>query len=147
MLHVPVQKKNGLVGNCVDLTRLNENVGRELHPLLMIEHILAQLAAAKVLSYFSTNSGFYQIPLDPRSAKLTTFITPFNRYCSNRLPFGVTSGSFHVKSTPSSDFHETRYTTSMYQVISPQSFQALFLAWLLEYSLSNFTKFWSPDVA
>ena len=37
-----------------------------------------------MFSKFDTNSGLYQIPLDPRSAKLTTFITPFGRYYYNR---------------------------------------------------------------
>ena len=27
----------------------------------------------------------------PESAKLTTFIIPFGRFCFNRLPFGITS--------------------------------------------------------
>lgn len=36
-------------------------------------------------------SGFWQIPLDSESAKLTTFITQFDRYYFNRLPFGITS--------------------------------------------------------
>ncbi|XP_033182278.1 uncharacterized protein LOC117152964 [Anabas testudineus] len=37
------------------------------------------------------NKGFWQIPLDKDSAKLTTFITPFGRYYFNRLPFGISS--------------------------------------------------------
>ena len=36
-------------------------------------------------------SGFWQIPLDSECVKLTPFITPFGRYCFNRLPFGITS--------------------------------------------------------
>ena len=39
---VPVQKKNGQVHICVNLTRLNESVKRELHPLPVVEHILVQ---------------------------------------------------------------------------------------------------------
>ena len=43
---------------------------------------------AKLLS----NSGFRQIPLDEESKLLTTFVTPFGRFCFNRLPFGISSG-------------------------------------------------------
>ena len=47
------------------------------------------------------NSGFHQIPLHPDSQELTTFITPFVRYCYKRLPFGISSGPevFHWKMT------------------------------------------------
>ena len=44
------------------------------------------------LEFFSkldANSGFYQVKLDSGSAKLTTFITPFGRYCYKRLPMGI----------------------------------------------------------
>ena len=78
---VPVQKKNGQVRICVVLTQLNESVKRDLHPLptCMLEHVLAHLAGAKVFSKLDVNLGFYQIQLDPRLAKLTTFITSFDR--------------------------------------------------------------------
>ena len=35
--------------------------------------------------------GFWQIPLSPASRLLTTFITPSERYCFNKLPFGISS--------------------------------------------------------
>ena len=72
---VPVRKKNGRIWICVDLTWLNESVMKELHPLPGVEHTLAQLAGAKMLSKLDGNSGFYQIPLYTKSAKLTTSIT------------------------------------------------------------------------
>ena len=31
------------------------------------------------------------MPLSPESLPLTTFITPFGRFCFHRLPFGITS--------------------------------------------------------
>ena len=37
------------------------------------------------------NSGFWQIHLNKDSALLTTFISPFGRFCFNKLPFGITS--------------------------------------------------------
>lgn len=44
-----------------------------------------------MFSSLDAASGFWQIPLDEASQKLTTFITPFARYCFKRLPFGITS--------------------------------------------------------
>ncbi len=78
---VVVPKANGKVRICVDLTRLNESVKRERHPLPAVEQVLAQLAEGKVFSTLDANSGFWQIPLSPESALLTTFITPYGRFC------------------------------------------------------------------
>ena len=82
---------------CVDLTKLNENVLHENHPLPCVDHTLAQLAGAKIFSKPDANSGFWQIPLSPESQPLTTFITPFRRYCINSLPFGVASAPEHFQ--------------------------------------------------
>ena len=64
---------------------------RERHILPSVEQTLAQLGGATVFSKLDANSGFWQIELTKESALLTTFITPYGRYCFNRLPFGITS--------------------------------------------------------
>ena len=88
---VVVPKKNGSVRICVDLKPLNESVLREVHPIPRVDEALAQLAGASVFSKLDANCGFWQIPLSPESRLLTTFITPFGRFCFNKLPFGISS--------------------------------------------------------
>uniref|UniRef100_A0A1X7VWW3 Reverse transcriptase domain-containing protein n=1 Tax=Amphimedon queenslandica TaxID=400682 RepID=A0A1X7VWW3_AMPQE len=70
-------------------------VSQERHQLPAAEQLLAQLTRAKVFPKLDANSGFWQIPLAPESALLTTFITPFGRYYFYRLPFGITSAPEH----------------------------------------------------
>ena len=94
---VVVLKPNGKIRICVDLTKLNHSVLRERHPLPAVEQTLAQLAGAQVFSKLDANSGFWQIPLAPDSALLTTFLTPFGRYCFHRLPFGISSAPEHFQ--------------------------------------------------
>ena len=94
---VVVPKANSKVRICVDLTRLNESVKRERHPLPTVDQTLAQLAGAKVFTKLDANSGFWQIPLSPESALLTTFITPFGRFHFRRLPFGISSAPEHFQ--------------------------------------------------
>jgi len=94
---VVMPKPNKHVQICVDLTKLNENVRRERHQLPAVEQTLAQVAGARIFSKLDANSGFWQIPLSAESAPLTTFITPFGRYCFNRLPFGITSAPEHFQ--------------------------------------------------
>ena len=94
---VVVTKPNGTIRICVDLTKLNQSVCRERHPLPAVEQTLAQLAGAQVFTKLDANSGFWQIPLSHDSALLTTFLTPFGRYCFHRLPFGITSMPEHFQ--------------------------------------------------
>ena len=88
---VPVPKRSGKVRICVDLKPLNQNVLREIHPIPKVDDILAQLSGAKIFSKLDANSGFWQIPLTEKSKLLTTFVTPWGRYCFNKLPFGISS--------------------------------------------------------
>ena len=85
------------MAKCVDLTKLNESILREYHPLPLVDHTLAQLAGATSFSRLDANSGFWQIGLSPESAKLTTFITLFGKFCFNRLPFGISSAPEHFQ--------------------------------------------------
>ena len=94
---VVVPKTSGEVRICVDLTKLNESVCREIHPMPSVDHTLGQLAGAKWFSKLDANSGFWQIPLSQESSALTTFITPFGRFRFNRLPFGITSAPEHFQ--------------------------------------------------
>ena len=86
---VAVPKPNGNVRLCIDFTKLNESVRRETFPLPTTDQLLAQLDGATVFTKLDCNGGFYQIPLHPESQELTTFITPFRRYCYKHLPFGT----------------------------------------------------------
>ena len=90
---VVTPKSNGKVRFCVDLSKLNEYVKRENHPLPAVDTTLGRLAGSRVFSKLDANSGFWQIKLAWESRPLTTFITPWGRFCFNVLSFGVSSGS------------------------------------------------------
>lgn len=68
-----------------------------MHPLPKADDTLAQLAGATVFSKIDANCGFWQVPLTENSRKLTAFITPFGRFCFNRLPFGIASTPDHFQ--------------------------------------------------
>ena len=72
---------NDKVRICLDPLRLNDNIIREAYPLPSVDQILAQLSGSKVFTKLDCNSGFWQIPLTKESSLLTTFITPFGKYC------------------------------------------------------------------
>ena len=90
---VPVAKPNGKVRICTDFKRLNTAVKRERYILPTLEDIVHKLHGSTVFSKLDATAGYWQIPLDPETAKLTTFITPFGRFFYRRLPFGISSAS------------------------------------------------------
>ena len=90
---VPVAKPNGGVRLCTDFKRLNAAVKRERYVLPTLEDITYKLRGSTVFSKLDATSGYWQLPLDEETAKLTTFITPFGRFYYNRLPFGISSAS------------------------------------------------------
>ena len=96
---VPVLKPNDSVRICVDLPHLNKAVQLcEIHPLLSVDENLARLGDSKIFSKLDANSGFWQIPLDDELKFLTTFLTPFGRFCFNRLTFGIISAGLSPSS-------------------------------------------------
>ena len=78
-------------------TKLNESVRHERHQMPSVEYTLGQLSGAGIFSKLNANSGFWKVPLADESALLTTFITPFVRFCFKRLPFGIPSAPEHFQ--------------------------------------------------
>ena len=89
---VIVNKPNGDIRLCIDLTKLNAGVERELYHLESVEETLAKLGDECVhMTKVDANSGYWQVPLDEESQELTTFITPIGRFCCTRGPYGLSS--------------------------------------------------------
>ena len=82
---------------CVDLSKLNKFVRRERYPSLTPARAVTdiQQSKAKCFTVFDALKGYHQFPLDEESQKLTTFITPFDRFMYLRAPYGISSISEH----------------------------------------------------
>ena len=89
-LMVPVPKNNK-IRICVDLKRLKESFVRAKHTSPILDDVLYKMRDATVFSKLDPPSRFWKTPLDDDSSRLTTYITPFGRYCFRRFPFGITS--------------------------------------------------------
>ena len=74
---------------CLDPRDLNTAVKREHYVMPTLDDITSKLAGSKYFSILDARSGYWQIKLDERSSKLTTFNTPFGRYRFTRMPFGI----------------------------------------------------------
>ena len=86
---VPVKKAEGSVRITVDYKALNMAIKREVFPIPTLEQLTSQLHGATLFSKLDAASGFFQLPLDEESSKLTTFITPLGRKAFLQLPMGI----------------------------------------------------------
>ena len=78
---------------CVDLTKLNQIFLMEAHPLPSVKFTLGKLGGSKVFTEIDANGAFWQGKLSDDSCLLPTFITPWGRFCFNRLPYFISAGS------------------------------------------------------
>ncbi|KAG1653254.1 hypothetical protein GQR58_025728 [Nymphon striatum] len=87
-----VPKPNGKVRLVVDYKGLNKFVKRPVHPFPTIREVkMAIPPEAKWFATFDATRGYWQVPLDEDSQLLTTFLTPWGRYCYTRAPMGLSS--------------------------------------------------------
>ena len=86
-----VEKPDGSLRICLDPRHLNKAIKREHFQLPTIEDITTRMANAKWFTKLDANRGYWQIPLDEESQLLTTFNTPFGRFCYQVTPFGIKS--------------------------------------------------------
>ena len=102
---VVAEKPNGDLRVCLDPRDLNKAIKREYYQLPTFEEIASRLNGAKIFTNLDANKGYWQIPLDENSIKLTTFNTPFGRYQYTRLPYGIHSAQevFHKRVSQSFD--------------------------------------------
>ena len=89
-----VAKANGGVRLVTDYVQLNKFVERPIHPFPSTQDIIQNIPAdANVFAKMDAVHGYFQIPLDEESSKLTTFLLPSGRYRYLRAPMGLNASS------------------------------------------------------
>jgi hypothetical protein len=87
-----VGKPNGSVRLVVDYKGLNKFVRRPIHPFPSISDVKVAIPPeAKWFATLDATKGYWQVPLDEESQLLTTFLTPWGRFCYTRAPMGLAS--------------------------------------------------------
>ena len=83
-----VPKKDGSQRLCIDYRRLN-SVTRKSHVTMpSLEEQLDMLAGNKYFTTLDIMRGYYQIPIDEKSKRLTAFVTTEGQYEFNKMPLG-----------------------------------------------------------
>ena len=89
-----VPKPDGEARLVVDLSPLNEIIERPIHPFVAGTDLIKNLdSKSRVFCKLDAVLGYYQIPLDDDSKKLTTFLLASGRYRYLRAPMGCSASS------------------------------------------------------
>ena len=75
----------------MDTSALNKAIQRQHFTVPTPEQLFSRVGKARFFCTLDAASGFYQIPLSPKSSKLCTMATPRGRYRFLRMPFGICS--------------------------------------------------------
>ena len=86
---VIVIKPNGKLHVCLDIRTLNSVIWYNVHNAKRFIDIISKVKGFKYISKIDAYSGFWTLPLDLSSQLLTTFDTPWGRFCFMKLPFGL----------------------------------------------------------
>ena len=86
-------KKSGELRVCIDPRPLNTVLKRKRYQIPVIDDLLPDLTDARVFTKVDLASAFWHLELDRESSMLTTFATPYGRFRSLCLPFGLSVSS------------------------------------------------------
>ncbi|KAK6175794.1 hypothetical protein SNE40_014184 [Patella caerulea] len=82
-------KKDSSRRVCLDPRHLNQALRSPHYRIPTVEEVTHHFAGNSWFSKLDAKMGYWAVQLDETSQPLTTFQTPFGRYCFQRLPFGL----------------------------------------------------------
>ena len=84
-----IQKANGKIHLCLDPHDLNEAICHDHHKTPTVEEVTHKFTHSHFFTKLDACHGYWSILLDQDSSLLTTFNSPFARYCFLQLSFGL----------------------------------------------------------
>ncbi len=83
-----IPKKDHTVHTISDFRELNKGIVRKPYPIPKISTTLQELEGFTYATTLDLNMGYYNIRLNPTTAKIGTIIFPWGKYLYQRLPMG-----------------------------------------------------------
>jgi hypothetical protein len=87
--YVPVRKKSCKIHICIDFINLNCTCLKDNYPLPSMKDILQAVTRLGMMSMLGGFSGYNKVLVAKRDKYKTTFITPWENYSYNCMPFGL----------------------------------------------------------
>ncbi|XP_017624818.1 uncharacterized protein LOC108468445 [Gossypium arboreum] len=103
---VPVLKKDGKVGICVDYRDLNKVSPKDNFPLPHIDTLVDNTVGYSLFSFMDEFFGYNQIKMHPEDMEKTTFITLWGMFCYKVMSFGLKNEGATYQRPMVSLFHD-----------------------------------------
>ncbi len=105
---VTVEKKDKSLRVCLNPKDSNQAIVREYVYINTMQDVLPKLQGKKVYSILDMKDAYWPIPLSEESQLLTTFNSPFGKFCFMRMPFGVSPASEALQKRTKESFGDIR---------------------------------------
>ena len=86
---VPVRKKSGEIGLCVDFRNLNQVSLNGNYPLPKMDHILQRVVGSQRMSLLDSFSSYNQVAVHQDDQEKISFTTPWGTFMYAKIPFGL----------------------------------------------------------
>ena len=110
---VLVCKPNGNRHVCLDHRTINNALRFNVHNSRTFQDITSSIRHVAKVSKIDANSGFWTLPMDANSQLLTTFNTPWGRYCFTKMPFGLNQAQYFFQFYMDQNFRDINPTTNL----------------------------------
>ena len=84
-----IPKPDGTMRFCIDYRILNDHTVTDAFPSPIAEDIMDQMHGMEFFTTMDAEKGYYQVPMDDKSAKCTAFACNSGLYEFTRMPFGL----------------------------------------------------------
>ena len=91
---VLVRKPNGKLRVYLDSRTINKALHFNIHNAKTFSEFTSHIGKVMYVSKIDANSGFWTLPMDPDSQLLTTFNTPWGRFCFLKMSFGLNQSQY-----------------------------------------------------
>ena len=111
---VLVKIPNGKLCVCLDPRTINKALRFNVHNSQTFQDISTSIRGVKKISKIDVNSGFWTLPMSQESQSLTTFNTPWGRYCFvSRCPLVLNQAQYFFQYYMDIIFHDINPTTNI----------------------------------
>ena len=110
---VLVRKPNGKLRVCLDPRTINKALRFNVHNSCTFQDISSSIRGVKKISKIDANSGFWTLPMSQESQLLTTFNTPWGRFCFVKMPFGLNQAQYFFQYYMDMNFCDINSTTNI----------------------------------